>query len=252
MREREVRYYSDFTDDFDRSADQDRTLPDDYEWIRTGFFARIASALSYGLALFISWFYLRFSLHVRVRGRKNLKGVKGGIFVFGNHTQPVGDVLIPAHTVFPRRIYTVVGTANFGIPVIGRILPYLGALPVTDSVDGLRKLNRAIETRLSQGHPIVIYPEAHVWKYYTGIRPFPDTSFRYPVRLDKPSFSMTVTYRKSKIWRKPLTEVFLDGPFYGEGTGTRDKTADLCGRVRRAMEERSRNSNIEYIEYIKK
>ena len=252
MRAREVRYYSDFTEDFERSADQDYTLPDGYKWVKTGVFARIASALTYGFWLFVSWFYLRFRLRLRVRGRKNLKGVKGGVFVFGNHTQPVGDVFIPAHALFPRRIYTVTGTANYGIPVIGKILPYLGALPVTGTVDGLRELTRAMEIRLSQGHPVVIYPEAHVWKYYTGIRPFPDTSFRYPVKFGAPSFAMTVTYRKSKIRRRPVTEVFLDGPFFGEGTGTRDKTADLCGKIRAVMEERSKNSDIEYIEYRKK
>jgi len=252
MREREIRYYSDFTDDFEQSADQDHALPENYEWVRTGFFARIASALTYGFWLFLSWFYLRFRLHLRVKGRKKLKGARGGFFLFCNHTQPVGDVFIPAHALFPRRIYTVVGTANFGIPVIGKILPYLGALPVTGSVDGLRKLTRAMEVRLSEGHPVVIYPEAHVWKYYTGIRPFPDTPFRYPVKLGAQSYAMTVTYRKSKIWRRPVTEVFLDGPFSGDGAGVRDKTADLCGKIRTAMEERSRNSNVEYIEYRKK
>ena len=64
MREREVRYYSDFTDDFERSADQGYTLPDGYKWVKTGFFARIASALTYGFWLFLSWFYLRFFLRL--------------------------------------------------------------------------------------------------------------------------------------------------------------------------------------------
>lgn len=48
----------------------------------------------------------------------------------------------------------------------------------------IREFNNAIEARLSKKHPIVICPEAHVWEYYTRIRPFADTSFRFPARLD--------------------------------------------------------------------
>lgn len=252
MKKKEVRYFTDFTDDFEESARQDFVLPEDYRWVRKSLPARFLSAVIYGLALFLSWFYCRLSLHLKVRGRKKLKSASGGVFIFANHTQPVGDVFIPAHAVFPRRIYVVVSAANYGIPVIGKILPYLGALPVADSLSGIKKLNDAVKTRISEGRPVVIYPEAHVWKYYTGIRPFPDSSFRFPVKEGVPSFAMTVTYRKSKVLSKPVTEVFLDGPFSGEGDGIREKTADLCGKVRDAMIERSKNSDFEYVEYRKK
>ena len=249
MKEKNVRYYSSFSDDFEKSANQDYVLPEDYKWVREDAFSRILSALIYGLAVIFSSIYCKFWLHMRVRGRKNLKDVKGGFFIYGNHTQPVGDVFIPALCVLPKRIYTVVSTANYGIPVIGKILPYLGALPVVQSLHGMKELNKAIESRVNTGHPIVIYPEAHVWEYYTQIRPFPDTSFKYPVKLDKPAFAMTVTYRKSKIFTKPIMEVFIDGPFYGQGASVKEKAADLHNAIDTAMKARSSNSNVAYIEY---
>ena len=252
MKEKKIRYYASFQDDFEESANQNHVLPEDYKWVRSDIWSRFLSCVIYALAVIFSSVYCRLWLHMKVKGRESLKGIKGGFFIYGNHTQPVGDVFIPALCVLPRRIYTVVSTANYGIPVIGKILPYLGALPIVNSLHGMKELSKAIEQRLNTGHPIVIYPEAHVWEYYTDIRPFPDTSFKYPVKYNRPSFAMTVTYKKSRLFRKPLMEVCMDGPFYGQGDTAKRKAEDLHSQVTAAMKERSRNSNFQYIQYLQR
>lgn len=247
-----TRYYSSFADDFEESAEQNFKLPENYKWVRRDILSRFLSGLIYGLAIIFGGAYCRFFLHMKVKGRKNIKGMKGDFYIFGNHTQPVGDVFIPAICVLPKRIYTVVSTANYGIPVIGKILPYLGALPIANTLHGMKELNKAMEQRLTKKHPIVIYPEAHVWEYYTGIRPFPDTAFKFPVKFGKPSFAMTVTYRKAKHFKRPIMEVFLDGPFYPQGDTAKEKTVNLHAQVYAAMQQRSKNSNTEYVKYMMK
>ena len=246
---KKVRYYSSFADDFEQSANQNFVLPGHYKWVRTDILSKFLSGFVYGLAVIFGGVYCRCFLHMKVKDRGTLKGIKGGFFIYGNHTQPVGDVFIPALCVLPKRIYTVVSTANYGIPVIGKILPFLGALPIVNTLQGVKELNNAMAYRLKKGHPIVIYPEAHVWEYYTEIRPFPDTSFVFPVKFDKPAFAMTVTYKKSKLLKRPNMEVFLDGPFYPDGNTAKEKTADLHQKVYKAMKVRSSNSNYQYIEY---
>lgn len=249
--EREVRFYREFTDDFEETAQQNFQLPDDYQWVKTDLLSKILSGLIYFLAIVFSSVYCPLFLHMSVKGRRNLKGIKSGFFIYGNHTQPLGDVFIPALTVLPRRIYTVVSPANYGIPVIGKILPYLGALPITDSVKGVKELSKAMEKRLKKFHPVVIYPEAHVWEYCTMIRPFPSTSFKFPVKIDVPAFSMTVTYRKSKLFKKPKMVVYLDGPFYGEGKSAKERAENLHQKVYNTMVSRSKESDFEYISYRK-
>ena len=59
----------------------------------------------------------------------------------------------------------------------------------------MKNFINAIETHLNRKHPITIYPEAHIWPYYTKIRPFRDVSFRYPIQYKKPTFCMTNTYQ---------------------------------------------------------
>ncbi len=125
--------------------------------------SQILSGFIYGLAVIFGGAYCKFFLHMKVKGRKNLKRMTGDFFIYGNHTQPVGDVFIPALCVLPKRIFTVVSTANYGIPVIGKILPYLGALPIVDSLHGFKELNKAIETRIKKNHPM-----ANFFNMYKG------------------------------------------------------------------------------------
>lgn len=247
------RYYTSFTDDFDETRNQNIKLDKDYKFIRSDILSKFYSALIYAAAVILSYPYCRFFLHIKFIGRKKIKDFKStGFFLYANHTQPIGDVFTPAHAAFPKRIYTVVSEANYGIPVIGKILPYLGALPILDSVNGIKELSKSIETRINEKKCIVIYPEAHVWDYCTFIRPFSDTSFKFPAKLSVPVFSMTAVYKKSKILKKPKALYYIDGPFFSDGKSVKDRAGDLKNQVFEKMTERSKESNSDYIEYIKK
>ena len=63
---------------------------------------------------------------------------------------------------------------------------------------------------------------------------------------------MTVTYRKSKVFKRPIMEVFIDGPFYPNGNTPKERTANLHNQVYNAMNERIKNSNFRFIEYKQK
>lgn len=247
---KKTRYYGSFTEDFVQSREQQLRLSSEYRYVRTDGLFRVVSAVVYMLALALSAVYCRVFLRMRIRGREKLRVAgRQGVFLYGNHTQPVGDVFTPAHCLFPRRIYTLASPANYGIPVIGRLLPYLGALPVADTVQGLRTLQEAVALRLEQGKAIVIYPEAHVWEYYTGLRPFAATAFKFPAKFDKPVFSMTVTYQRTRWRKRPKMVVYLDGPFFPEGETLRERAESLRQAVRAAMEQRVQLSDTEYIAY---
>ncbi|MDO5124108.1 MAG: 1-acyl-sn-glycerol-3-phosphate acyltransferase [Eubacteriales bacterium] len=253
MKDSKVRYYKEFTDDFEQTREQDMKLPEDYEYIRRDFFSKLKYKLVYTCAVIFGIPYCKLFLRVKYVNKKVLKKAKDtGFFIYGNHTQPLGDVFLPALPSLPKRIYTVVSPANFAIPVIGKLLPYLGALPISDTATGMKKFTEALSERIEEGKVVTIYPEAHVWEYFTEIRPFAEASFRYPVKLKKPVFTMTVTYQKSKVFRRPKSTVYIDGPFYADETlKPRLQSKDLCERVYECMKERSKASNYSYIKYKK-
>ena len=252
MKKDRVRYYENENDDFYGSSGY--KLKSGYKWIRTGFFYRAFSAAVYSLALLFSVFCCRLFLHVRIVGAKKLRREKRGFFLYGNHTQPVGDVFTPALCCFPKRIYTVVGADNLGIPVIGKLLPALGALPVAHTLSGTREFERAVRYRIERKRPVVIYPEAHVWEYYSGIRPFSDAAFRLPAKLGTPVYSFTVTYKKrgKSGKRRPAAIVYADGPFAAPGDGIRERAKSLRDGVYAAKRSNSEKSDCEYIKYVKK
>lgn len=245
---KEIRYYNSFSDDFEFTRDQSKRLPDGYRRIRRDLLSRVLSELAYLTAIALSWIYLKFFLHVKY---KSSAKIKSGAFIYGNHTQPVGDVFIPAYAAFPRRIYTVVSPANYAIPVIGKLLPYLGAIPTPSGIKDLVDFGNALHTRASEGHPVVIFPEAHVWEYCSFIRDFPEASFVYPIKSELPAYALTVTYKPRRFGSKPRAEVFLDGPFFAPTEGSvRQRSAHLRDTVLQAMKNRAETSS-SHIEYVK-
>lgn len=223
-------------------------LPDGYRRIRYDLPYKFLSAITYSAAVAFSWIYLKFFLHVSYK--KSTK-IKSGAFIYGNHTQPVGDVFIPAYAAFPRRIFTVVSPANYALPVIGKILPYLGAIPTPSGLKDLTDFGNALKTRVSEGHPIVIFPEAHVWEYCSFIRDFPKSSFAYPIKSNAPSYALTVTYSERRFGSKPKATIFLDGPFFAPSEGTeRERSEQLRDTILQAMKKRAENSS-SHIDYVK-
>ena len=133
------------------------------------------------------------------------------------------------------------------------IVQMLGAIPLANTIEGTRQFLAAMHRRLERGQAVMIYPEAHIWPYYTGIRPFPDDAFSYPIRLGAPVYCFTNTYEKRRRGKKPRIVTYVDGPFLPDpalhGAAQR---RDLRDRVYATMCERARNSNIEVIRYVRK
>lgn len=248
-----IYYYQSYTDDFVESRKQDYILPRNYRWVRKDPKAKLLHGVLYPFVRAFAFFYCRFILHVTVENKDILKQVRyKGCFLFGNHTQVIGDAFMPVYINGAKPISVVVSPSNLGIPVLGRILPYLGALPIPKDRRKIHCLKKGISTAIDDGRCVVIYPEAHVWPYYTDIRPFPKTSFHFPVEQNAPCFSMTTTYFKRAENKKPGIRIYLDGPFtVPPDLPSRIQQEMLRDQIYAKMKERSKNSNFEYIRYKK-
>lgn len=245
--------YHSFSDDVVESKNQSYKVSESYQWVREDRWFRIFSRVLYKIFRLAGILYCKCFLHISIKNKEILVRYRQtGFFLFANHTQPVGDVFLPAWAVSPKRIYTVAGTANMGIPIIGKLLPFLGILPVPETFPQMRQFTEALDRRIQEKCCIVIYPEAHVWPYYTQIRSFPDTSFRFPVEADVPVFCMTTTYQRRRFGKKPRITVYLDGPFLPEKDVHRKiSQKHLKEAVFRCMQERSRMSDYDYIHYVR-
>lgn len=256
MDKRQVIYYDDeLNNEFSTAKIEAIPIDSNYIYDRPGFLKKLTHFFWYRvIATPIAFFYVRLVFHQKTVNRGVLKPYrKTGVFIYGNHTQPIGDAFIPSMLTFPQNVYLIVHPDNVSIPVLGKITPSLGAIPIPGDLKAFHNFFEAIGKRIAQKRAVVVYPEAHIWPYYTSIRPFKDTSFRYPVKLGTPVFSFTNTYQKRRFSKKPKIVTYVDGPFFADKTLTsKEQQSDLRNRVYEAMCKRSQKSEVVMIKYIKK
>ena len=166
-----------------------------------------------------------------------------------NHTQTFADTSIPSVPIFPKRNFFIVNPENVSMKILGNFVQLLGAIPIPTKRNAMKNFLKSIEKTINTNSSITIYPEAHIWPYYTKIRPFKAVSFKYPIQMNKPVFCMTNTYQKFEN-NKIQIVTYIDGPFFSnKELSEKEQKQDLRNQVYNCMVERSKNSNIEYIKY---
>lgn len=253
-KEKKIIYYKDeLNDDFSRADIKVKKIDGNYTYVAKNPFKKFAEWFLYRIvAIPLSFLFLKFFYGHKIVNKKVIKKQKGAYFTYANHTNAAADPFIPTFVSFPKRVHVIVGAANVSIKGIGGVIAMLGALPLPDDVAATKNFTAAINLRVKQNRAICVYPEAHIWPYYTGIRPFKDTSFRYPVHSGVPVFCFTNTYKKRKFFKRPKIVTYIDGPFYPDAScDVKTARAKLRDEVYFAMVERSKNSDAEYIKYVR-
>ena len=230
-------------------------ISEHYKYIHKNIFYKMWSFITYRLiATPLAFVYYKIINPVKFVNKKVLKQCKNnGYFIYANHTNQFGDAFCPALICFPKKPYVIVNPDNIAMPFLGRCLKMWGAIPTPNTINASKNFNIAIKHHLKHNNPILIYPEAHLWPYYTKIRNFPSTSFRYPVKLNKPVYCFTTIYKRKKFSKKPRTEIYIDGPFFID-TSIPEKEAQhkLRNEIYTQMKQRSLLSNYNYVSYIKR
>lgn len=253
MSEKQAVYYKSEADEFEGTGIEAITIDGNYKYLQDNFLWNLISFILYRfIATPIVFLYEKIRYGFKVENKKVLKDYKDvGYFMYANHTQVIGDAFIPTIANFPKRVYVVVHPNNVSIPFWGNIIKFLGPLPIPGDISSGKNFVNAISTHIKKNKVIMFYPEAHVWSYYTKIRNFDSSTFKYPVSENAPTFAMTITYKKRKVL-SPRIIAYIDGPFYPkEGLNNKEKREDLRNQVFKAMNERAKNSDIEFIKYVK-
>jgi 1-acyl-sn-glycerol-3-phosphate acyltransferase len=241
-----VYYYNSFSDDLVESKNQKAKVPSKYPYNKPG---NILERAAFSSLLACGRVYLKVNLKLSVKNRSKLPK-DSAFFLYSNHTQPLGDVFLSLNLLRKQSPRVIVSPANLGIPIIGKHL-HLAALPIPDTLSGLRRFQGALNDAYAAKCPIIVYPEAHVWPYYTKIRPLPTSAFRPAAKLHSPVYAMTLTYKKPRFGKKPKTIAYIDGPFLPDSEKTVSENASLLQeQVKLAMDKRAKTSNCEYIKFL--
>lgn len=250
-------YYEDeLNDEFSKSSIEPRIIDENYKYVHKNPLWNLCSfVLQNILSVPIKILYAKIKFRIKYIGKEKIKPYKNeGYFIYGNHTQPFADTFIPSIPMYPKRNFLIVNPVNISLKGTGTLVEMLGAIPIPSNKSAMKNFLEAIKQKINKGYAITIYPEAHIWPYYTKIRPFKDVSFKYPVQLEKPAFCITNTYQSYGKNNKKIKIVsYIDGPFFPNKELTlKEQQKELRNKIYNCMEERSKNSNIEHIKYIKK
>ncbi len=248
-------YYSDeLNDDFAFQKIKVQKAEKAFKYIhKNPFWIASEFVLYHIFARAITWTLNKIVFHQSIENRIVLRKCRHkGYFIYANHTLGMADAFTP-NLLKRKKNYIIVGREAVSIKGIKTIVTMLGAIPVYKSLDEFKPFHDCIKTRIKEGKSITIYPEAHIWPYYTKIRPFKKDSFHYPVELNAPVFVLTNTWQKRRFGKKPKLVSYISGPFYPNNElGRNEAEKDLRERVLYEMTRVTRSvKQVEYIKYIK-
>ena len=252
-----VIYYEDeLNDEFSEVKIIPKKIDENYKYIHKNvIWNATAFLLQNVLSVPIKYLYAKIKFKIKYIGKEKLKKYrKEGCFIYGNHTQSFADTFLISNAVYPKINYLIVNPENVSMKFLGNVVQMLGAIPIPSNKTAMKNFLNTIEEKIKKGYSVTIFPEAHIWPYYTKIRQFKSVSFKYPIKLEKPAFCMTNTYQcYGKDNKKVKIVAYIDGPFFpDEGLTAKEAQENLRNKIYNCMVERSKNSNIEVIKYVKK
>ena len=259
MKDKErVIYYSDErNDDFSGFAVESKPLGENYRYVRTGRIYKIFEFLFY----YVVMIPVVYMLEKVVCHQKFAKGArralrqagKDGCFLVSNHTQAQSDAYIGPLGMFPKKCFIISHPDLLAIGGMRWGMQAYGVIPLGSTLKEKREYLRCVDRRMREGKAVIVYPEAHVWPYYTKIREFDESCFTYLVKPQKPMFVLTNCYQKRRFFKKPQIVTYVDGPFCPDPDVSQKAAAKqmhdiayetLCRRTREY-------STCEYIKYVK-
>ncbi len=139
-----------------------------------------------------------------VRGIENYTAVQGGVIVTCNHFSISDHYAVwkaLCDHMGGRMLYKIIREGNYTNPPkpFGLLMRHCNTLPLSSQMSTMKKFLKAVETLLSRGETILIYPEQGMWWNYRKPRPMQDGAFALAVRNNVPIVPIFITMEDSDV-----------------------------------------------------
>lgn len=203
-------------DNFKRS--KKITIDKNYKFVPKNIFFKSASFLLYLIAYPILYIICKLSFGIKIKGRKNLRGIRGAKITISNHIH-ILDVAFVSFANFPTPLYFPTIKSNLEIPFISMLVKLLKGIPIPNTFEGRRLFYNVINELLENNKTVHFYPEASLLPYNENIRRFKDGAFDFACTSNVPIVPMVYTFRRPKhimklIKRKKYITLNVLPPIY--------------------------------------
>ena len=189
-----------------------------------GVLAYIVDALFFGL---------------RIKGRKNLRHLKGGAVTVMNHIHPMDCTMVKV-AVFPRRIYFTSLSRNLELPFIGWFIKLCGAIPLPTEPVKLVSFLKQLKYNLERGDLIHFYPEGMLVRNHHGLRNFHPGAFFTAVNSGCPVIPMVLInseFQGRRLFKREMRLLIGEPQYPNLLLPRKEAVEELAERTRTMMED---------------
>ncbi len=134
-----------------------------------------------------------------VKGLENYREVNGGAIITCNHFSVYDNYAvyraIRKDLGKKHRLYKVIREGNYTNfkGLFGFFFRHCNVLPLSSNTQTMKKFLSAVNTLLTRGEKILVYPEQAMWFNYRKPRPFKNGAFRFAVKSNVPVIPCFIT-----------------------------------------------------------
>lgn len=174
--------------------------PDKVDYLGEKFFSKIMNKIANRVAINYYEKLIKKGEFVikEIRGIENFRSVHGGAVITCNHFSPLDNYAVfraIRGDLKKHNLYKVIREGNFTNfkGLYGFFFRHCNTLPLSSNMQTMRKFLNAVDTLLTSGEKILIYPEQAMWWNYRKPRPLKSGAFKLAVKSNVPVIPCFIT-----------------------------------------------------------
>lgn len=212
-----------------------RTVIDEnYKYVSHNFFYKIWCGIVRVFGFIFFPIAGKIWLSYKIKGKKNLRKVKGGAVLVANHVHYIDILLLKSAVCRWRKTYFITLASDMDIPIAAPLIRGYGALPLATTFGGVKKLNATVDELLQKKKRLIVFPEAALWPYYNDVRPFQKGAFVFATRNNVPIIPVVLSWTKTKFFKRPKLIMTILPPVSTKGANAQevcDLTYEVCSKA---------------------
>lgn len=206
-----------------------------YRWMVKGVLKLVGPIVDY------------FGFHIKILGRKNLKGIKSGVTI-SNHVHYLDCLWNIQALSHKKNVYITGAPHNFKKGFFGATLKAGGFIPLASSFSQNKEFDEYVRNILNKGGFVHFYPEQALWLRYEQSRPLKKGAFYYASKNNVPVIPMIILFRKTMFRKKKAVTIKICEPIYPENNLPANEN---CVIMMQKAQEIYDNTIIDFYKYDK-